>query len=69
MPRGGARENAGGARPGAGRPRKEPTQVLAVRLPVTVYEAICAQAEAEGKKPGTLAAEWLAACAVKKFQA
>ena len=63
MPRGGARENAGGARPGAGRPRKDPTQVLAVRLPAAVYEAICAQAEAQGKKPGSLAAEWLAASA------
>jgi len=55
----------GGVRPGAGRPRKDPTQVLAVRLPVPIYEDLCAQAEAEGKKPGTLAAEWITASVAK----
>ena len=57
MPRGGARPNSGGARPGAGRPQKEPMKNITIRLPERIYELLAVEAQKKGKTISTLAAE------------
>lgn len=59
MPRGGARPNSGGSRPGAGRPTKEPMKSITIRLPERIYEQLTVEAQKEGKTVSAIVAERL----------
>lgn len=59
MPRGGARPNTGGARPGAGRPKKEPMKSVTIRISERLYNLLQSEAETQQKTVSTVAAEKL----------